>query len=267
MIRHTNSQSVIVRGTVSARRGLVAVGIVAGLALTTLAPALASAAPSANAPCDLSCVISFGNARIAERVTALGTLNSKVSTALSKGRITQDEATPLQNDVSTDTSGLQALQTKLDGESDTKAARQDVALIYSQFRVYAVVLPRDYRRLALDMMQTLDGKLTGAEASIEKRIDAAPASERPQLQATFDDYKAKLGEAEGQIDAANGQIAVLTPQNYNTARSTYDTAFTDYKNDESTAHGDVKAAGADLHSIVQTLKGSHGTAAAATPSA
>ena len=242
---------------------LMLAGAVAVLGLGIAIPMTALAAPKA---CDLQCVIAFGNQQIGARQTALTTLNNKVGTALNNHHITGDQANALESDVSTNQSGLTALQQKLDGETTLAAARNDVKNIYLQFRIYAVVLPRDYRELWLDELINVDAKLKGLEPKIQQAIDNAPPDEQAQLKSLFDDYKSQVAGAESQDDAALTEIPQLTPENFNNDRSAYETALGNLKNDEKTAHSDLHQAAADLRQIVKILKGNH-PQATATPTA
>lgn len=250
------------------QRPVVVLGVAAALALAAALPLTALAAPasaSSPAPCDLACIQQFGNARIAERITALNTLNGKVQTALNNKRITGDQANALFSDVGTNETGLNNLKAKLDGETSADAARQDVKNIYLQFRIFAVVLPRDYRTLYLDAIVNVHDRLVDLEGKTQAAI--AKAGNPPAVVALFDDYKNQLQAVESQIDAANGELPQLTPENFNNNRSAYDTALTNLKNDEHTAHGDLKQAASDLHQIVQALKGSGSSSPAGTATA
>ncbi len=249
------------------RRMVVVLAAAAALALAATLPLTALAAPataSSPAACDLACIQQFGNTRIADRITALNTLNGKVQTALSNKRISSDQANALFSDIGTNETGLNNLKAKLDGETSADAARQDVKNIYVQFRIFAVVLPRDYRTLYLDAIINVHDRLVDREGKIQAAI--AKAGNPPAVVALFDDYKNQLQAVESQIDAANGELPQLTPENFNTNRSAYDTALTNLKNDEHTAHSDLKQAVSDLHQIVQALKSS-GAPSAASPSA
>jgi hypothetical protein len=253
------------RRRISRRVGLLGAGAV--LALGMVLPATALAAPSTTAAlCDLTCVQNFGNLKIANRLTDLQALNSHVSNTLSAGYITSAQAGAIQSDVTTNTSGLNNLKTKLDGETTESAARQDVKSIYEQFRIYAVVLPRDYRLLHLDVALYLDGKLRALQPKIEQWIASAPASEQGQLNTLYSDYKAQLQEAEAQIDAAQGQLPVLTPQNFNNDNAAYKSAFQQYVNDDKTAHADLHKAAVDLHQMAKILKANQ-SASGGTPTA
>lgn len=256
----------------------LALGALAVLAAAVAVPTAFAAPARPQATCTatdpsalLACIKQFGDARIGERLSALDKLNTRVADQLSKGHIAGDVATQLENDVATNESGLKALQAKLDAETDARAARADVHNIYWQFRIYAVVLPRDAHTLLFALLGHADQRMRGVEDKIKDAIAQAPASERGQLNQLFADYKAQLQEAEAQIDAGQGQLAVLTVSNFNNDRTTYETALSATKADGSTARRDIKQAASDLHQIVQILKANKannaGSGAAATATA
>src|SRR5262249_39329518 len=155
---------------------------------------------------------------------------------VSKGHLTNAQASPLLDQITTNKNGLSALKTKLDGETEIAAARQDVKDIYLKFRIYAVFLPRTRHVVCLDIMTNVDANLIGVEPKTQDAIDKAPDNQKQQLNSLFADFKAQLKEAEAQIDAAQGQLPVLTPNTFNTDKNTYQTAFTALKNDSKAAH-------------------------------
>jgi hypothetical protein len=246
-------------------------GATLALLLTAAVPALALAAPQdTRCGTDISCVKKFGDDAIAKRQTSLDAATTKINGFVSKGALTSAQAGPLLDQITTNKNGLASLKTKLDGETDISAARTDVKNIYLQFRIYAVFLPRTRHVVALDIMTNVDGKLTAAEPKIEDAISKAPASEQGQLNTLYSDFKAQLKEAEAQIDAAQGQLPVLTPSTYNTDRATYDKAFAALHADTRAAHDALLKARNDLHQIATILKSNKGTPVpsnTATPSA
>jgi hypothetical protein len=131
-----------------------------------------------------------------------------------------------------------------------------VEKIYTQFRIYAVVVPRDYRRLHLAMEITVDKKLSALKESTERSIDNAPADKKDELNKLFTDYKDQLSDAESNIDLAQQTWPLLTPESYNTDRPTYTTNLRKLTTYVKTAHQDLRKAGADLHKIAQILKAS-----------
>ena len=235
----------------------LAIGLFSLLALSIPATAFA-ASPTTTPKCsasDTQCWISLGDQLIAARQTALTDLGNKVTDRLNDKLITSDQANALQSDISTNASGLSALQTKLNAETNAAAARQDVANIFLQFRIYAVVLPRDYRRLYLDIAVNVDGKLRGLSEELKEAIQGAPQSEQGQLNALYNDYLAQLSTAEGQFDTAQSAFPALTPENFNYNRSGYEASLKSVTTALETIHAALKQAGKDAHQIAQILKG------------
>ncbi len=234
----------------------LAIGLFSLLALCLPATAFA-ASPTTTPKCgatDTHCWITLGDQLISNRQTALTNLGNKVTEHLNDKLITSDQANALQSDISTNASGLTALQTKLNGETNAGAARQDVANIFLQFRIYAVVLPRDYRHLFLDVAINVDGKLRGLSDDLKEAIQHAPASKQGQLNTLYNDYLAQLSTAEGQFDTAQSDFPALTPENFNYNRSSYEASLNSLKTAEQTIHNALKKAGQDAHQIAQILK-------------
>lgn len=214
---------------------------------------------------DVQCVIAFGNQAIVLRQNALTTLSSKVTNQLNEGNIGSDQSAALQADITTNQNNLASLKTKIDGDTDAQVARQDVKSIYTQFRIFAVVLPRDYRLLHVDIESVLDGKLKKLGPQLQQSISKAPASEQAALNALYSDYQQQLATAETQIDTAISLFPTLTPANYNTDHATYTNNLQAVKTAEAAAHVALHQAAKDLHQIAQMLKS--GKANTLTPTA
>jgi len=228
------------------------------VALAILVPSTAFAATNSTHTCaqtDTQCFITAGDQLIVLRQAALTTLSGKVIARENQHLISSDQSNVLQSDISTNQSGLAALKSKLDAETDPKAARQDVENIFFQFRIFAVVLPRDYRRLYLDIAVNVAIKLRSLGPKVQEAISNAPAGEQAQLNTLFNDYKNQLSTAESQFDVAQAAFPALTPANFNYNRSTYQTTLSNLDTAEHTIHTALKQAGSDLHQIAQILKG------------
>lgn len=210
---------------------------------------------------DTQCVITFGNARIAEREAALSKLNGHVTTLFSDGRISSADNTTLVADISANESGLTTLKGQLDSAPDAKTARADVKLIYTQFRIFAVVLPRDYHEAWLDAVKHIDVRLKGSETIIQDAINGAPASVQGQAKTLFSDYQSQVSTAEAQTQAADSILGQLTPANFNASPTAYATQFGSFKTDIQTASADTRQGASDLHQIYLLLK----SAGAVTP--
>ncbi len=232
-------------------------GLVVGvMAIGALLPATASAASVQSAKCgtgDGTCVIAVGDKLIADRLKALGTLNTKITDDQSAKKITNDQANALEADVSTNESGLNSLKTKLDAETTAKAARVDVVNIYKQFRIYAVVLPRDSRHLLLDTEINAKDIFVASEPAIQAAITAAPASQQAKLKDLYSDYQKQVSDSEAQIDTATQDIPQMTPSAFNLTHSAYETVRQSLDNATKTASKDLHKAANDLHQMVTII--------------
>jgi hypothetical protein len=238
---------------------LVMAGVIMPLAGFANAPASSLCGAT-----DMQCVITFGNAAIAARQTALSKLNGRVTEVNSDGRLSSADNSALVGDIAANESGLTTLKGQLDAATDASTARTDVKLIYTQFRIFAVVLPRDYHELWLDMIIHADVRLSGSETVIQDAINGAPAGVQGQANTLFTDYKSQVSTAEAQTQAAQPIYAQLTPAAFNASATAYGQTFGSYKTDITTAQTATKQAISDLHQIVTLLKSAG--SATATPS-
>ncbi len=232
-------------------------GALAFVALCALIPATAFAASTQQqVKCganDLKCVINAGDTLIANRLKSLDTLNSKITTDLNEHKITSAQASELQSDVSTNQTGLNTLKGKLDAETVTKNARQDVASIFTQFRIYAVVLPRDYRHLEMDIEINAQTVMQGVAPTIKNAIGSAPAGKQTKLNALYSDYEKQVAAAQSQIATAQNDFPALTPANFNQNRSSFQSTRQALDNALKQAHTDLHQAAKDLRQMAAIL--------------
>lgn len=231
-------------------------GAIALMAAAALLPATAFAASTQSPKCaanDVKCVINAGDTLISNRQTSLNTLNGKISTDQTNHKITSDQASALQSDVKANQTGLNNLKTKLDAETNAKSARQDVANIFSQFRIYAVVLPRDYRHIEMDIEMNAKATMQGAAPAIKTAIGSAPADKQNKLNALYSDYQKQVADAEKQLDTAQSDFPAMTPENFDQNRSSYETTRTALDNALKAARGDLHQAAKDLNQMAHML--------------
>ncbi len=217
-----------------------------------------AASAQSNTTCgknDVQCVITVGNQLIAERLQVLTTLSNRVNERLEKGAITSDQASVLQSDISTNETGLNSLKTTLDAEQSAQAARQDVANIFTQFRIYVVVLPRDYRTIHVDIASNIDNKMKGIEPKLQQIITDASSNEQQKLQSLYTDFTNQVSAAATQIDTAQSGLPALTPSSYNYNHATYIATLASVTAADRAAHGDLHQAAGDLHQIYEILHG------------
>jgi hypothetical protein len=226
------------------------------LAIGALLPATVFAASSQQTKCgatDLNCVITAGDTLITNRQNSLNDLKARISADLSANKLTSDQASVLQADVATNQTGLSNLKSKLDAETDIKAARQDVSNIFLQFRIYAVVLPRDYRRIQMDIEINTKNLMQGSASKIKDAISSAPANEQGQLNSLFSDYQKQVAAAESQLDTAQQDFPALTPENFNQNRLSYESTKNALDSALKAARADLRQAAKDLNQMAQIL--------------
>jgi hypothetical protein len=238
------------------RRVVALLSGLGALALATVIPlsGFTLASETLCTPTDYKCVIKYGDTAITDRLTSLTLLSERVALQFKAGRITSSDNDTLTGDISTNQSGLSALKTKLDGDTDTTTARADYKSIFTTYRIYAVVLPRDYNELLLDLVTHSDTRLQNEEPVIQDAINGAPTSVQQQANQLFSDYKSQVTNSQAQVSAAQQIIPQLTPSAFDSDPTSYRTTFDSYKTDTHTASLDARAAVNDLHQILQLLK-------------
>jgi|SRR5579884_4097884 len=243
-------------------RRLSFAGAALALLLIAAVPTVALAAPKASQnpqSCNLSCLQTFGNTEIGKRLTSLQNETSKINTQVSKQHLTNDQATPLLNKITDDENGLTTLKNNLDAltpddQQNEQLARQDDKDIFTTYRIYAVFLPVTTHVALLDIMANIDAKLEADKPKLQEAIQDDP-QHQAQLNPLFNDYVTQLKEAEAQMDAAQGQLPVLTPSTFNEHNGDYQNAWNAFKSDCQNAYKALKQAISDHHQMVQILKG------------
>lgn len=235
---------------------LATAGALGVMALCTLLPATAFAASNQGTKCaagDVKCIITAGDTQITRRETSLNTLKTKISSDLNAHKVTSDQASALQSDVNTNQTGLTNLKAKLDAETSASAARADYVNIFLQFRIYAVVLPRDYRHLQMDVEMNAKAVMQKVAPEIKSAIGSAPADKQAQLNALYSDYQSQVAAAESQLDTAQQDFPAMTPENFNQNRASYESTRKSLDNALKTASADLHKAAKDLKEMAQIL--------------
>lgn len=263
--------------------------ILFALGLVTLAPALASAqvAMPLKAQVNVTASTSVGSAGVQMSATAMTNAKARAHkelqrrvdslTAVNTRIQALQEVTPtfkqsLQNAVQTQISAFQALDTKIQADTDGATLKADVQSITQSYRVYALVLPQIRIAAAADrgiaivaMMQTLGTKLNArvqAAANAGKDVTA--------LQTLLTDLASKITDASTQAQASVSSTASLAPDNGDSAKMAANTAaLKQGRANLAAVAADLKAARADITKLEAGLKalGPIGTSTSANVSA
>jgi len=235
----------------SSRLSLWGIAIATSLLPIIIATPSSVAAATMTGTCgsNLICVQTFGKQQIDVRVASLNTL---IATVQTHAYLTDAQKNVIQNDLKSSIPGLQALEKQLMGETVIANARDDVHAIYANFRIYAIVLPRDSHEVWLDHLSNLHDNLVAGEPTINQAIQAASNKgiNVTQEQAQDADLVAKVSDAGTQITSAQNLVASLIPANYPATNQTLTTMRAEMK----VADTDLGSAAKDLHQITQELE-------------
>jgi hypothetical protein len=195
-------------------------------------------------------IISKGDQEITRRLTSLSTLTSKINAAT---KPSASDKTTLSTEVASTTSGLTTLKAQLDADTTVTAAHTDAESIYTEYRVYALVVPKVGLVKVADDQQALQGKLTALAQKLQSRITAAQTAGKDvtTLQSELSDMTAKTNTAQAISSNIESSVINLQPTDYNSNHAVLSGDNTQLK----TAHTDDQAAVTDAKNIVSTLKG------------
>jgi hypothetical protein len=220
-------------------------------AVSTPPPVSVSPTPSAT-PSNtqrLAALKAKGAAEISRRITNLNSALGKLQA--SKTLKATDKQT-LVSQVQAELNGLAALNTKLAADTDLTTARADVQSIYTDYRVYYLMLPKTRLVSAADSFDVVEGKLTDLAAKLQARITAAKNAGQnvAAAQADLNDLTSKNQAAASISTGMIPGLLALQPSDYNSNHQ----VLTSYRQQLATAKTDLTAAVIDAKEIVAILK-------------
>lgn len=209
----------------------------------------ASATPNPAGSARLNNLKTRGTAEINRRIASL---NAALEKLKGSTRLTPADRDALIKQVQDELTGLAALKTKLAAQTDLQAARSDVQSIVTDYRVYALMLPKARLVASADRMTTAITKLKDLEAMLQTRLTAAESNGKDvtELKKSLTDMQAKLASATNQLNGLTAKILAVTPADTNASR----TALLAHRQALATAHSDLKAARVHARTIVDGLK-------------
>jgi hypothetical protein len=198
---------------------------------------------------DLQNIINKGNQEITRRLDTLETLSSKISAAT---KITASDKSYLTAEVSTEATGLTSLKTQLDADTTLATARTDAQSIITEYRVYALVVPKVWLVKTADDQQLTESQLTTLAQKIQTKITADQTAGKAvtSLQTELNDMTTQIANALKISSTIETNVLPLQP-------SDYDNDHTILSGDAAqlnTAHGDNVAAYTDAKNIIASLK-------------
>jgi len=168
-------------------------------------------------------------------------------------KISSAEKADLQSQIQTQIDGLNALQIKINGDTDNTTLKADVKSIINDYYIYLFFRVKVNLLIAADRTSATSDKMNQIYAKLQTRINQAQVAgddvTNPKLLLT--DINAKITDANTQITAAQTELTSLTTQGYPGNKSTLEDAREKIK----TAVTDLKAAYKDALQIRNDLGG------------
>jgi len=224
-------------------------GLVLGACLTAVslavipASALASTSTSSTNQARLQRIITRGNSEISRRLTTLNTLTAKIN---STTKLSSDDQASLSAEVASEISGLTSLKTQLDAETTVTAAVTDAQSIITEYRVFALVVPKVNLVKTADAQQVAEAKLATLASNLGTRL--ASTKNDPALQAALTDMNAKVSAAQAISSSVESSVLGLEPTSYTAGE------LATYRDQLKTAQNDNQGAVNDAKTIITGLK-------------
>jgi hypothetical protein len=246
--------------------GAVATALSAGL--VALAPASADAAPSAGTtagsnppttqasnpgctPALFSQAQQLVEANLKARVAQLNTLSAEVDN--SANHLTTGDRQTLVNDITTvELPGIQTLLTQVQSVTTCPALRAIARSMVYNYRVYVVMTPQTHLTIVMDDETSIEGVFVNLEPQIATAIQNAQTAGKnvTAAQAAFTDLKNQVSTAQGETNGQSATILAQTPTGFPGNWGVFQAARTNATN----AHTDLRSAYSDAQQIRTDLQ-------------
>jgi hypothetical protein len=241
-------QTHLIRVGALAVASATALGTAAGVAgaATTSTAGTSNGGQSTAAPADLSGLKAKAAQDVNKRVDALNSVIDKVDAAKGLG---SGQAT-LVAYLGTDIAPLQQLNAKIQGDPTYKQTLADFRDIFSNFRVYVLVLPAavvagDSFRATTTVIPNLTSASTKAQARVNDH-------NRGVLQPLINDLNSQITTATSANNGLAATVLAFTPAQWNANHDVLSPAK-DHNQSSDTA---IQKGRSDVQDIVQLLRGS-----------
>ena len=236
------------------RTHLTRIGAVATAALAATAGATVTAGAATSSgnsgssavPTTLAGIKAKAATDITDRVNDLDGAIAKVNAAQGLG---PGQAT-LASYLGADTSPLQQLEQTIQGDSTVQQAAHDFGTIFSDYRVYVLVLPASRMAAGGDQATaTAIPKLTADATKAQSRV--TPANQAT-LQPLIDDLNGQITTATNATSGLAATVLAFTPAQWNADHALLAAS----RASDQAAAGAVQKGRADVRQIVQDLRAS-----------
>ncbi len=231
------------------RRVLAAVLLAAMPTATISAVSTPTPTPGAAAAQHLTNLKTRGNAEIDRRITNLTAALDKLAAST---KLTAAAKATLTSQLNAELTGLGALKAKLAADTVLATARTDVQSIITDYRVYALMLPKARLVASADRFDVAEAQLTALSVKLQAKISTAKAAGQDVTaeQAGVTDMNAKIADAQTKTANVVTQLLALQPTDYNANH----TVLLTFRTTLAAAQTDLKTARQDAASAISALK-------------
>ena len=220
---------------------------VAGAATVALALSLgaAVAAPAGATETGIAAIKTAAHDAIHERVVALDAASAVVDHSAFMGSDQAQRIGVMKGDVT----ALQQLDDRIQADTTVAQAKADAAKIFTDYRVFALVLPVTHLTRAADAVTKVAGPELGDK--VAPKLQAAITKRgATDLQPLLDDLEAKVKAAEDAAQPVPAQTEALSPADWNANHD----VLSGPRASIETARTDLRQARDDARKIVAALK-------------
>ncbi len=204
----------------TARTNLIRLGAIsmAAAALLGAASAAGAAPPSSSSagnsdsdavPASLAGIKAKATTDITDRVNDLNAAIARVNAANALG----SGQAALVAYLGTDVTPLQQLDQKIGGDATVQQAARDFSTIFSDYRVYVLVLPAS--RIAADADRVTSTAIPTLTADASKARGQENPQNQAQLQPLIEDLNAQIGAASNATNGLAATVLAFTPAQWN----------------------------------------------------
>lgn len=168
-------------------------------------------------------------------------------------RLSEEQKTKITAELTAQIDKLTAFKTSVATETDPTVIKEHAKALVSEFRAQAVSLPRAAITAAADRMMAVVGQMEAFSVKLHARVDAGTSAEASASLSAFD---AKVADAKLQAQAVASIVAGLSASSTDEATMKANAeALKNAKEKLDAGHADLKAARADIGTLLKTLKG------------
>lgn len=187
-------------------------------------------------------IIAKGDQELERRLTNTNAILSKIKEST---KLTSSDQATLTNEVESTISGLQTLKTQLDSSTAVSSATTAVQQMYTEYRVYALVLPKIYLIKTADDQQITEAKLTTFAQTLQKRLTAEQNAKKDvsSLQTDLTNMNSEITAAQGISSNIESTVINLQPSDYDSNHSVLSGDSSQLKmalSDEQSAYNNAK---------------------------